>query len=197
MRIYLGDVALRGSVQLTAKGLGRTVKILAKDWITASCFRLHLFHYYHVCPHGRCKSNGVLIKRPFIVAQITLFMVISLFRITYALQQMICLSVVQQGLPTIPLRFLQAAHYSSVLGSVRGASVWRLYWRCYTQLFNNIKRLPRCIWCNKTASSLNFTIGCLDFGWISFQRKTRAYDFTSRATLLPFLVITGVGFSDI
>lgn len=37
-------------------GPGCTVKILAKDWITTSCFGLHLFHYYHVCPHRHCKS---------------------------------------------------------------------------------------------------------------------------------------------
>lgn len=37
-------------------GSACTVKILAEDWITTSCFGLHLFHYYHVCPHRHCKS---------------------------------------------------------------------------------------------------------------------------------------------
>lgn len=41
-----------------------------------------------------------------------------IIKITYTLQQMICLSVVHQGLPTLPLRFLQPPHYSSALKAV-------------------------------------------------------------------------------
>lgn len=62
-------------------GLGCTVKILAKDWITAPCFGLRLFHHYHVYHRRYCKSPRLLIKQPFIVPRITtgLFTVISLF----------------------------------------------------------------------------------------------------------------------
>lgn len=52
-----------------------------------------------------CRSNNII--HGYIIIEITC-----------ALQQMICLSVVQQALPTLPLRFLQAPHYSLVRGAV-------------------------------------------------------------------------------
>ena len=52
--------------QCAADGTGRTVKILAKDWITALCFGLHLFHRYHVHHQRYCKSPVFLSRSHFL-----------------------------------------------------------------------------------------------------------------------------------
>lgn len=64
---------------------------------------------------------------------------------------MICLSVVQQGLPTLLLGFLQAPHYYSFILEAVSAKWWWQYSRCICLVV-----LLRAILCNITVTALIF-----------------------------------------
>lgn len=71
---------------------------------------------------------------------------------------MICLSVVQQGLPTLLLGFLQAPHYYSFVLEAVSAKWWRQYSRCICLVV-----LLKAIFYNITVTALIFRH--LDFIW--------------------------------
>lgn len=85
---------------------GCTVKIFTKDWITALCFRMHLFHCYHVCPRRHCKSLLFLSSSHLLLSNNIIHSHIIAW-ITNASQPMICLSAVQ--LTTLLLRLSPGA----------------------------------------------------------------------------------------